>query len=114
MASGFVYLGFNIDHGSQFTRRVSECGGAPADRDQHGRPGLRRENVFVEQLWRPLKYEDVYLNGYETLSDVLSGHMRYFAFFNQRVSYGGLRSRTADQEPGSSLLGLAIQWPVVF
>ena len=88
---------FNTDQGSQFTsleflnvlrRRQIEI-------SMDGR-GCWRDNVFVERLWRSVKYEEVYLYGYETVSDVRTGLARYFQFFNQRRPHRGLRSRTPD------------------
>ena len=59
--------------------------------------GCWRDNVFVERLWRSVKYEEVYLHAYETVSDVRAGLTRYFQFFNQRRPHSGLRSRTPDR-----------------
>jgi putative transposase len=53
-----------------------------------------RDNVFVERLWRSVKYEDVYLHGYATVSDVRTGLTRYFQFFNQRRPHQALARRT--------------------
>jgi len=58
--------------------------------------GCWRDNVFVERLWRSVKYEEVYLRAYETVSDVRAGLTRYFQFFNQRRPHSGLRSRIPD------------------
>ena len=88
---------FNTDQGSQFTsleflnvlrRRQIEI-------SMDGK-GCWRDNVFVERLWRSVKYEEVYLYGYETVSDVRAGLTRYFQFFNQRRPHRGLRSRIPD------------------
>ena len=88
---------FNTDQGSQFTsleflnvlrRRQIEI-------SMDGR-GCWRDNVFVERLWRSVKYEEVYLHGYDTVSDVRTGLTRYFQFFNQRRPHSGLRARTPD------------------
>jgi putative transposase len=88
---------FNTDQGSQFTsleflnvlrRRQIEI-------SMDGK-GCWRDNVFVERLWRSVKYEEVYLHGYDTVSDVRAGLTRYFQFFNQRRPHRGLRSRTPD------------------
>ena len=88
---------FNTDQGSQFTS---------ADflkplQDRHIRismdgTGCWRDNVFVERLWRSVKYEEVYLHAYETVSDVRAGLSRYFTFFNQRRPHTTLRRRTPD------------------
>lgn len=88
---------FNTDQGSQFTSadfltvlhqhqiRISMDG-----------TGCWRDNVFVERLWRSVKYEEVYLHAYETVSEVRAGLSRYFTFFNQRRPHTTLRRRTPD------------------
>jgi putative transposase len=58
--------------------------------------GCWRDNVFVERLWRSVKYEEVYLHAYETVSDVRAGLARYFQFFNHRRPHTALRRRTPD------------------
>jgi putative transposase len=42
------------------------------------------DNGFVERLWRTVKYEDLYLRGYETVPELLRGLGRYLAFYNER------------------------------
>ena len=88
---------FNTDQGSQFTsleflnvlrRRQIEI-------SMDGK-GCWRDNVFVERLWRSVKYEEIYLHGYESVSEVRAGLTRYFEFFNQRRPHRGLRSRIPD------------------
>jgi putative transposase len=59
--------------------------------------GCWRDNVFVERLWRSVKYEEVYLHGYATVSDVRAGLTRYFQFFNQRRRHQALTRRTPNQ-----------------
>ena len=44
--------------------------------------GRALDNVFVEQLWRSVKYEDIYLKGYSTLGELFVGLTQYFAFYN--------------------------------
>jgi len=44
--------------------------------------GCWRDNVFVERLWRSVKYEEVYLKAYETVSEARQGLNRYFTFYN--------------------------------
>ena len=56
-----------------------------------------RDNVFVERLWRSVKYEEVYLKAYETVSDVKSGLGRYFQFYNTRGPHSSLERQTPDQ-----------------
>jgi putative transposase len=45
--------------------------------------GRALDNVFVERLWRTVKYEDIYIRGYETVAELLEELTRYFAFYNQ-------------------------------
>lgn len=75
---------FNTDQGSQFTSlaftRRLEAAGIRISRDDRGRA---LDNVFVERLWRSVKYEDIYPNGYATLTDARQGLTRYFAFYNR-------------------------------
>ena len=59
--------------------------------------GAWRDNVFVERLWRSVKYEEVYLKAYETVSDVKSGLGRYFQFYNTRRPHSSLERQTPDQ-----------------
>lgn len=47
------------------------------------------DNIFVERLWRNVKYEDIYLHGYMTMSGLLMGLTRYFIFYNgERLIFG--------------------------
>ena len=58
--------------------------------------GAWRDNVFVERLWRSVKYEEVYLHAYETVGDARAGLSRYFQFYNQRrphTRFGGKNAR---------------------
>ena len=76
---------FNTDQGTQFTSRaftgLLESQGIAISMD-----GRRRalDNVFIERLWWSVKYEDVYLRGYETVRELESGLRSYFEFYNQR------------------------------
>jgi putative transposase len=58
--------------------------------------GCWRDNAFIERLWRSVKYEEVYLHAYETVSDVRAGLTRYFQFFNHRRPHTALSRRTPD------------------
>jgi len=55
-------------------------------------------NVFVERLWKSVKYEEIYLHGYETVSDVRQALARYFDFYNQRRPHSSLDGLTADTD----------------
>ena len=86
---------FNTDQGSQFTSweytgRLEEAGIA-VSRDGRGRA---LDNVFVERLWRTVKYENIYIQGYETVAELLRGLMRYFAFYNQERLHQSLGYET--------------------
>ena len=55
--------------------------------------GMLFDNIFVERLWRTVKYEDVYIKGYETIPEARSGLKSYFEFYNndryhQSLDYG--------------------------
>ncbi len=52
------------------------------------------DNIFVERLWRSVKHEGVYLNGYATMSELLLGLTKYFAFYNGERPHQGLANRT--------------------
>jgi putative transposase len=76
---------FNTDQGSQFTGSTF-IGMLVKHRikiSMDGR-GCWRDNVFVERLWKSVKYEEVYLHAYETFSAAKAGIGRYFAFYNAR------------------------------
>lgn len=85
----------NSDQGSQFTsREFIECvenSGARVSWDGRGRA---LDNVFVERLWRSVKYEDIYLNAYEDGYELGKGLNKYFEFFNQKRLHQALDYRT--------------------
>ena len=74
---------FNSDQGVQFTSPVFTGrlvqAGIRISMDGRGRA---HDNIFVERLWRSVKYEEVYPNGYDTLDDAYHGLHRYFEFYN--------------------------------
>jgi putative transposase len=76
---------FNTDQGSQFTSTAFT--GLLTDNaiSMDGR-GAWRDNVFVERLWRSVKYEEVYLRAYDTVAEARTSLARYFSFYNA-VSY---------------------------
>lgn len=57
---------------------------------------LRRDNVFIERFWRTIKYEEVYLRAYETVSHARESIARYIAFHNVRRPYTALAERMPD------------------
>ena len=58
--------------------------------------GCWRDNVFVERLWKSIKYEEVYLHAYETISAAQQGVERYLTFYNQARPHRALDDRTPD------------------
>lgn len=86
---------FNTDQGCQFTsegftgRLLGR--GIQVSMDSRGRA---LDNVFVERLWRSVKYEDVYLKGYETVRETQEGLKRYFEFYNTERYHQSLEYRT--------------------
>ena len=74
---------FNTDQGSQFTsdQFTSILIGREIKVSMDGR-GRALDNVFVERLWRSVKYENIYLMGYESLEEARAGLARYFTFYN--------------------------------
>jgi putative transposase len=88
---------FNTDQGSQFTRsaftglllehgiRISMDG-----------KGCWRDNVFIERVWRSIKYEEVYLHAYETVSAAREGIARNINFYNMRRPHSSHQARTPD------------------
>jgi putative transposase len=86
---------FNSDQGSQFTSKgfvdVLLDAGVKISMDGKGR---WLDNVFVERLWRSLKYEDVYLKAYANLIEARAGLGEYFHFYNTRRSHRALGYQT--------------------
>ncbi|WP_256983644.1 integrase core domain-containing protein, partial [Caballeronia sordidicola] len=54
------------------------------------------DNIFVERLWRNVKHEDVYLNGYETMGELTLGMTRYFDFYNSERPHQSLDYQTPN------------------
>ena len=86
---------FNTDQGVQFTAQAwtnrLEAAGVKVSMDGRGRC---LDNVFVERLWRSVKYEDVYLRGYESVPELERGLTAYFRFYNQERLHQSLEYRT--------------------
>jgi putative transposase len=59
--------------------------------------GAWRDNVFVERLWRTIKYEEVYLRAYDSVSDARASIGRYRDLYNRRRPHSSLDGRTPDQ-----------------
>ena len=88
---------FNSDQGAQFTSEAFTGILASHDIDI-SMDGKDRwlDNVFVERLWRSVKYEDVYLRAYETPGELRAGLARYFEFYNSQRRHSALGRRTPD------------------
>lgn len=88
----------NSDQGSQFTSQaftgLLRDNGISISMDGKG---SWRDNVFVERLWRSIKYEEVYLRAYETVADARASIGRYIAFYNARRPHSSLDRMTPDE-----------------
>jgi putative transposase len=88
---------FNTDQGSQFTSGaftdVLLENGIAISMDGKG---AWRDNVFVERIWRSVKYEEVYLRAYDTVSDARASIARYICFYNGKRPHSSLDRRTPD------------------
>ena len=89
---------FNTDQGSQFTSAaftgLLAQNGIQISMD--GR-GSWRDNVFVERLWRSVKYEEVYLRAYDSVGEARASLGRYLDFYNRRRPHSSLDARTPEQ-----------------
>lgn len=89
---------FNTDQGSQFTSLeftgLLKENGIAISMDGKG---CWRDNVFVERLWRSVKYEEVYLYAYDSVSDARAGMQRYFTRYNGFRPHSSLDDKTPDE-----------------
>jgi putative transposase len=89
---------FNTDQGSQFTSTaftgLLQKHGIAISMD--GR-GAWRDNVFVERLWRSVKYEEVYLRAYDSVGEARASLGRYLDFYNRRRPHSSLDARTPEK-----------------
>jgi putative transposase len=89
---------FNTDQGAQFTSdewiKVLDDAKVAISMDGKGR---WIDNVFIERLWRSVKYEEVYLHGYTNGTEARAALTRYFSFYNARRSHQALEYRTPDE-----------------
>ncbi len=87
----------NTDQGAQYISeaftRVLQAHGITISMDGKGR---WVNNVFVERLWRSVKYEDMYLRAYETPAELRAGLARYFTFYNTERRHQTLNQQTPD------------------
>lgn len=86
---------FNSDQGSQFTSEkfTGELAAREIAISMDGR-GRCMDNIFIERLWRSLKYEEVYLKDYRSVSEARAGIGKYFRFYNQERPHQSLQYRT--------------------
>jgi transposase InsO family protein len=89
---------FNTDQGCQFTSLeftgLLKDNGIQISMDGKG---CWRDNVFVERLWRSVKYEEVYLHAYDSVSDARGGLGKYFTKYNQLRPHSALDDKTPDE-----------------
>jgi putative transposase len=89
---------FNTDQGSQFTSEAFT-----GLLKQHGiaismdGKGAWRDNVFVERLWRTIKYDEIYLKAYASVSEARESLARFIAFYNARRPHSALDGQTPDE-----------------
>jgi putative transposase len=86
---------FNTDQGSQFTSHAwtsrLESAGVQVSRDGRGRC---HDNIFIERLWRSVKQENVYRNGYASVAELEAGLHEYVRFYNEKRPHQSLGYRT--------------------
>ena len=89
---------FNTDQGSQFTSHdfTGVLIKAEIAISMDGK-GAWRDNVFVERLWRTIKYEEIYLKAYDTVTVARASIGRYLGFYNARRPHSSLDRRTPDE-----------------
>lgn len=90
---------FNTDQGSQFTSEVftSILNEHNIQISMDGK-GRALDNIYVERLWRSLKYEDIYIKSYETMTDLKFGLNRYFHFYNTMRFHQSLGYQVPDEK----------------
>ena len=97
---------FNTDQGAQFTaQEYTDCleeAGIAVSRDGRGRA---LDNVFVERLWRSVKYEDIYIKNYERVTELALGLTAYFWFYDERRPHQSLDDRTPAEVDRASIQG---------
>jgi putative transposase len=89
---------FNTDQGSQFTSEefISALESRVIRISMDGE-GRWKDNIFVERLWKTVKYEEVYLKAYDSLGEARSQLEAYFHYYNHRMRRQGLDGRTPDE-----------------
>ena len=99
---------FNTDQGAQFTSEAFTgiLKKANVDISMDGK-GRWMDNVFVECLWRSVKYEEVYLKAYESVAEARAGIGTYLEFYNSERRHQGINRKTPDQVYWGS-----VEWPL--
>ena len=99
---------FNTDQGSQFTSLaftgLLAANGIAISMDGKG---AWRDNVFVERLWRSVKYEEVYLRAYDSVGEARASLGRYFDFYNCKRPHSSLDACTPDRAYFGNIMPLA-------
>ena len=86
---------FNTDQGAQFTAQAfTDCLEAAGIRISMDGRGRALDNIFVERLWRTLKYENIYIREYASVAELMAGLCAYFQFYNTERPHQGLDYRT--------------------
>jgi putative transposase len=103
---------FNTDQGTQFTSQdfigVLTSHGISISMDGRGRC---LDNIFVERLWRTVKYENVYLKGYQTIPEARAGLTEYFGFYNTERYHQSLDNKTPWQVYCQGVIEGTKGWP---
>jgi putative transposase len=95
---------FNTDQGSQFTSaEFTDLLGRNGIAISMDGKGAWRDNVFVERLWKTIKYEEVYLHAYDSVADAKARLARYIDFYNTRRPHRALDGATPDSVYFNSL-----------
>jgi putative transposase len=108
MKSGLPEI-FNTDQGAQFTASafISTLQEAGVRISMDGR-GRAHDNIFIERLWRTVKYEDIYLRDYANGHELRSGLGRYFRYYNWERPHQSLGYKTPAEFAAEARLGLAL------
>jgi putative transposase len=96
---------FNTDQGSQFTSsEFTEVLRAADVRISMDGRGRWMDNVFIERLWRSLKYECIYLHAFETGTELRAGLLRWIGYYNTQRPHSTLAGRTPNDAYGTSAM----------
>ena len=108
---------FNTDQGAQFTAQAFtsklEAAGVGISMDGRGRA---YDNIFVERLWRTVKYEDVYIKDYASVFELQKGLADYFLLYNYERPHQGLNYRTPAEVylRDRASAGISLELPLNF